>query len=160
MPVPAVDIRGAKELERKLLSLERKSARKVLTSAVRGASAEPRKDVRRNVPVESGALKKSIVNKVKRYRRGAFVLGVIGARSDRTTTFRGRERRPSKYFHLIEDGVRPHTIAGTKFGTVRHPGFRGRNTARKAFDRTRKKAESVFGLKFGKAFEREAAKQR
>ena len=74
--------------------------RKILRKAIAQAVKILRPQLKAAVPVQSGATKKSIGQKLYTSRRKS-VVGVIGARASIAMTYRGRERRPSKYFHIV-----------------------------------------------------------
>lgn len=58
-------------------------------------------------PVDSGALRRSQTVRIKSYRRGAYVLAVVGAKSFKYAN----GRNPAKYSHLVNKG---HRIATGK----------------------------------------------
>lgn len=78
------------------------------------ASAVIRKAAKARAPKDSGLLKLSIGQKVKRYKRSGSVVGVVGARVDfagkKVVSIRGSSKRlenakPHKYAHLVEFGT-------------------------------------------------------
>ncbi len=81
-------------------------ARRVLRKAVRAGAAPQVKEAKRNAPRRTGLLKRAITNKVKQYRRGAYVLAVIGVNRRR----KDAQGRDAWYSHLLEGGARPHAI--------------------------------------------------
>ncbi len=74
----------------------------IYKKAMRAGSKAVVDDLRGTAPVVSGALKKSITNKVDSYRNGLLSYAVIGPRSKYTLKYKGELRKPSKYAHLVE----------------------------------------------------------
>jgi len=74
-----LNIEGAKELERKLLSFEPKLGRKIIRQALRNAAKPILNAAKANVPVDTGDLKKSLKVKAMRKRRHSY--GVMIATS-------------------------------------------------------------------------------
>ena len=118
-----------------------KAARKAARAGVDDATKIVLAAVKGKVPTDTKALKKSLGRKVKTYKRGAVVYGVVGPRRDaagkpakfRTERVRkGRKQaavvNPANYAHLVEFGTRPHPIGiraskakGKRTG-ANHPG--------------------------------------
>ena len=95
-----IKINGMADLERKLKALGSETiAKRVLRKAIRAGVKPILSAARANVPVESGALKKSLANKVKVNKSAAY--GLVGPATD----YVGENgQRPSKYAHLVEYG--------------------------------------------------------
>jgi len=75
-----IDISGEKELIRSLDSLEPKVAKKIVRQALRPAMKEIITNAKGRAPVDSGALKKSLVTRAaRRSRRNIGVLGIVRA---------------------------------------------------------------------------------
>ena len=181
-----VILTGDKALERKIKRLTELEKRRVVSKAVRKAatpmSKEAKKIVKQDVDAGSGFFGKNIATKVKAYKKGVVVVGMVGARSvlDPTTG-----ENPAKIAHLLEEGTRPHFIeAGKKsfshgrkilssqndpridldtnreptvFGfRVAHPGTKGLHMFRKAFGRKHKQAATIYRRELAKDIEREA----
>jgi hypothetical protein len=92
--------------------------RKILRKAINRGVKILRTPLKAAVPSESGALGKSIGQKVYTSRRKA-VVGVVGARTAIQATFRGRVRVPAKYLQLIDKGTAERqTKAGHRTGRV------------------------------------------
>lgn len=117
------------------------------------AGSEPVKAATKDAsPVETGALKKSMTIGARSYRRGAYLLGVVGPRFFKYKS----GRSPAYYAHLVEQGHRI-AIGGTlnrmrrkkfKLGTGRIGGFvsgRGfmRQAAKQVFPRALRAFESA-----------------
>ncbi len=83
MSAGSVEVKGLREIERKLLSMERKVARKVVRRGLRKGAKVVLTAVKRNVPVRSGRLKRSLkVRSMKRQRKGSHAIGVGAAGGD------------------------------------------------------------------------------
>ena len=154
MPSDSVQIqmRGIEEMTKNLEQLGTRVALRGPAAAVRAGGAVIVKEMRRRAPVETGSLKKSLGQRVKTYRRSKTVTAIVGARSKRYETTKGR-RNPAYYAHLIELGVSPHRLG--KRG--HHPGFRGRPFMRSAWDAAAPRAREAAIVKMKQVFEKEAA---
>lgn len=75
-----VNVEGAKELEKKLLSLEPKLGRKIIRQALRKGAKLILNQAKANVPVDTGDLKKSLKVRAMRKRRHRY--GVMVATSE------------------------------------------------------------------------------
>lgn len=113
-----IKLHGAKELHRRLKSLERKTAKKAVRSAVTAANRIQRKAVKESEPKDSGAMRKSITTRVKYYPSSGVFVGVVGpergARYDVTSHLPSgahitKEAIPERYAHLLEYGWRKVT---------------------------------------------------
>lgn len=154
MPSDAVklEMQGIEEMTKNLEKLGTRVALRGPAAAVRAGGAAMIKEMRNRAPVETGSLKKSIGQRVKTYRRSKTVTSIIGARSKRYETTRGR-RNPAYYAHLIELGVSPHRLG--KRG--RHPGFRARPFMRPSWDAAAPRARAAVIDKMKQIFAKEAA---
>lgn len=145
-----VDVKfDAKQLIDNLKKLSNREIKNATRKAINAATNPTLKASRANVPVESGALKKSIIKKVKTYPSGV-VVGIIGPDSSytqdytRTTTINGKKiieiekRRPVKYAHLVE------------FGTSHSVGLRPFTAA---YESTKDQALTILGEKFNESVE-------
>lgn len=77
-----MEVTGAKELEAALKSLPDRVARKILSTALRKAAGAVRDDAKASAPIKTGKIKKSIVIRAGKYRRGGSVrmlVVVLGA---------------------------------------------------------------------------------
>lgn len=136
----ALKITGFDDVEKALKKLGQKVASKVVKKAVRKGSRLILDRARKLVPVETGALKKSLGIKRKFYRRSSVMVEIVGPRSGHEKTdSKGRTRNPVNYAHLVEVG-----------GILRGAGARGKGKLlgarkansflRKAFDENKFKA--------------------
>jgi HK97 gp10 family phage protein len=73
----SIAIKGAKELERKLLSFEPKLAKKIVRTALRDGAKLILEAAKANVPVATGALRDSL--KVRAMRKRRFTYGIMVA---------------------------------------------------------------------------------
>lgn len=121
-------------------------------AAVRAGGSVIIKEMRRRAPKDTGSLKKSIGQKLKVYRRDQTVVSIVGARSKRYDTPKGR-RNPAIYAHLIERGVRPHRL-GRRGAT--HPGVPRRPFMRPAWDAAAPRARQAVIDKLSEVFAKEA----
>jgi HK97 gp10 family phage protein len=78
--------------------IKNKGVRRALTAGskvlVRAASS--------GAPKQTGTLAKAMIGKIKAYRRGAYLLAIIGAKSRKYAN----GRNPANYSHLVEFGHR------------------------------------------------------
>lgn len=124
-------ITGGRELDELLQTLPTKIERNVTRAGLRAGAVVFREEVRNNVPVSSGALKKS-VRITTRAKAGQVSASV-------------KVGNPTAwYVHLVEFGTRPHVISaaprrglsvnGTPRREVNHPGAQGKPFVRPAVD--------------------------
>ena len=138
-------VSGLDDLVGELQALEKRIVKGGVDKALRAASKPVIAAIRQEVPVESGALKKSIGLKLKTYGGRTRRVSMIGARSK--VTFYGNEKRnPAYYAHLVEFGVKPHDLRekrkilgksvyrriGNK--ARMHPGHEGTGAFRRGFE--------------------------
>lgn len=134
-----VKIEGISTTVRRLNSLERRVAKRVAKKAVRAGGREHVKELRRQVPVDTGWMRKNITIRVG--TRGGRIQSRVGAKSNKDPR---TGRNAVHYVHLVERGTRPHAIPGHllvngAFVTdVQHPGAK----ANDAFARAARIAES------------------
>ena len=95
---------GNAELDRRLRLLPDKLQSRVVKKGIRAAGKPILKTAKARVPVETGALKKSLGTKLKTYRHSGNSVLIIGPRTDDRYT-KG-ERKPHKYAHLVERGTK------------------------------------------------------
>ena len=103
-----IDLKSMKqiqELEKSLLKLGPRVAKKVTNKAMTAARKPVVKAIRSNVPVRTGELKKSIGSKQKTYKGKSVRMSIIGARSRPTVDENGRKNNPAFYAHLVEFGT-------------------------------------------------------
>ena len=154
---------GDKSLIKAIRTLEFKAQKTVLRKATAASAAPIRKAMKKNAPVETGTLKKSIRTKTKTYKNGT-VVAITGAR-DNTQTVNGKPRNPGKYAHLVEFGTAPHTIRsvvidGKFFPVVKHPGSPAKPFMRQAWQSQNRPALTKFGEKAWTEISNEAKKAR
>lgn len=144
MPSDEVNIQmqGIEEMTKNLEKLGTRVALRGPATAVRAGSAVIIREMRRRAPVDTGSLKKSLGQKVKTYRRNKTVTSIVGARSKRYETAKGR-RNPANYAHLPE--------LGTKRGVKAKPYMRP------AWDAAAPAARQATIDKMKQVFEKEAA---
>lgn len=123
-----------------------KTRKRILRAGVRSGGSEVAKQVRKFVPVETGALKKAIRVRVRRLEQ-IYIASVHAANTG------DGARNPARYLHLIERGARPHQILSTiafkgkVYSQVYHPGFVGRRVLEYATKYAKKRAIQAFGRK-------------
>ena len=87
MSIAALTIKGSRELERKLMGLERKAAKKVVRQALRKGAKIVHAAARQEVPVRSGKLRKSLkVRRAKKNRRGSYAVMVTTGQNENMFT--------------------------------------------------------------------------
>ena len=122
---------GAKELMRALYALPGKVRRKVSLAAVRAGAKPIISAAATAAPSQSGKLQASMGAKTKTYKRGAqSTIAVIGSRKGFAGIYRGYNRDPRYYAHIVELGSSRHLLPYlmTVGGLIRqwwlHPGTR------------------------------------
>lgn len=142
-------MKGVPELIRTLREIDKKVAKKALRDGVQESTKPILKDAKAKVRVDTKLLKKSLGRKVKSYKGGEVIAGIVGVRKGtkgkkgnrtRTDKFRvqvGTDAKgkaiymdPIKYAHLVEFGTRPHSVGsgdmlkrkGRKAGQVQRGG--------------------------------------
>jgi HK97 gp10 family phage protein len=149
----AIDDTAVSALAYRLAELSAKHARAALKAGVNEATQLVAADAKVRVQKRTRQLKKSIGRKVKGYRGGAVVVGLVGPRRGfRITLPDGRTVDPAKYAHLVEYGrgasrvkkkkVLADKIAGKVFGKEVAPA-RPKPFLRPAFDANRAKIPVV-----------------
>lgn len=148
MPSDAVKVQmqGIEEMTRNLEKLGTRVALRGPSAAVRAGSSVIIREMRRRAPKDTGSLKKSLGQKVKTYRRNKTVTSIVGARSKRYETAKGR-RNPANYAHLPELGTKPH---GGR------PGVTARPFMRPAWDTAAPLAKAAVIGKMKQVFAKEA----
>jgi HK97 gp10 family phage protein len=99
-----VKLEGFTELEKDLKTLGERVQRKVLRSAVSAAATPVLKAAKAKTPKQSGTLKKSLGRKIVTNKKTQSVTAIIGPRRGVTGEYEGKERVPSRYAHLVENG--------------------------------------------------------
>lgn len=83
MSIAAITVKGGRELERKLIGLERKAARKVVRQALRVGAKIVHAAAKQEVPVRTGRLRKSLkVRRAKKNRRGSYAITVTTGQAE------------------------------------------------------------------------------
>lgn len=124
-------ISGGRELDDLLQTLAPKMHRNINRAGLRAGAVVFREEVRANVPVASGDLKKSV--RITTRARGGQVSASVKIGNSKAW-----------YAHLVEFGTRPHIIKakprsgldvnGTVRREVSHPGSQGKPFVRPAVD--------------------------
>lgn len=163
----AVKLEGGKELRNLFNELPKRVRSKGLRQAVSAGATPVVKALKADTPRVSGLLKKAETKKIKTYKGGTNVIAVIGANVNTAGEYNGRNRVPANYFHLVEDGVAPHSLskgasirrkrAGDGNG-AQHPGFAGRHMLKNAYNTTKDQAGSIMVDKLQSVLESEAEK--
>jgi HK97 gp10 family phage protein len=130
-----IELIHAEVLQIQLQSIPKNIRIAVERTAMRKANRLVVEHLRQNVPVETGALKKSLTTDIRNCKSGNVLIGVIGA--DNQFTGPGKEagkrrrrktgniRRPAKYMHLVELGTQKRqTQAGQNRGSTPAVHFR------------------------------------
>jgi len=151
------------DLVKALADIDKKVARKALRQAVNQATAPILKDAKAKVPTDTKSLKKALGKKVKSYRSGIVIVGVVGVRKDKKgkpekhkrkvgekKSGEAKYRNPVHYAHLVEFGTRKHAIGKgdrlkrkdrkqKRIQTGRkHPGAKKQPFMRPALDKNRR----------------------
>jgi len=161
-----------------LNELEYKVRKKVLRKAVRAGGAVFVKSAKRNAPIRTGRLKRSITQKVKTYRPSGTIVSVIGQ-------LRGKQLKDTKRIkhkrggisgqgkvvpiHLVDQPTKRHEIFATNYEYLRlgahwyafsvwHPGTRGRNFMTRSYSQDKERAVNAFDRKAEFEVDREAAR--
>lgn len=142
----------------------------VVVKATRAGAAPIVKAAKRGSPRRKGHMKKSITQKLKRYRGNAKVLSIIGPRDQKLAD----GANPGKYTHLVEGGTKPHVIRarhpfrrlmfqgddGPVFRrSVRHPGSQALRFLARAVSGTKIEAAARFADKMRVETEAAALKE-
>ncbi|MCS7159929.1 MAG: hypothetical protein RMJ19_05600 [Gemmatales bacterium] len=140
IPTPVIRI-NASELMTEIKQLGSKAANAAARQVTRDTAMALAKILRSIVPVESGTLRRSIGIRKPRARRRAAgyhqlvvypMANVLGSYPTQWNPNQYYRRRPVHYFHLVDQGAKPHIITITFGGglmagrtiQVRHPGTR------------------------------------
>lgn len=123
-----VDLRGDREIAKALGRMNQQIHKKVLRSAIKWAMLPALNESKRMIPVESGALRDSMMRSTKALPPYVMV-GKVWPKKKFSRMWRGKKRVPYFYAHLVEGGHRvvrggtvarkgKTTIAGRHTGTV------------------------------------------
>jgi HK97 gp10 family phage protein len=154
----SIDFLGNKAIRKHFKSFPRKVQKRQVRKVVNAMGQPVVKAIRKETPVRSGALKKSLGKKVVTYKDDGHMALIIGPRADYITTWRGQKVRPVKYAHLVEFGF---TFADSK---KIHPKLRGKTVKgqhfmRKGFEGTQSQSMQAAQKKFKESIIKEARKQ-
>lgn len=150
-----MELNGDKQLKHLFVELPNRAKSRGLRAAANAGGTVIARAVRKNIPQDSGLLKKSIKKKVKVYRDTATGVAVIGADKDAKGEVRGNLRVPANYLHLVERGAKPHSYK-TRKGM--HPGFAGKHMIEQAEQTQGAAALEAAQSKLAEVIEREAEK--
>ncbi|MEM7806499.1 MAG: HK97-gp10 family putative phage morphogenesis protein [Planctomycetota bacterium] len=145
------DITGIDGLVEQLAQFGSKTtAKRILRGSMNKAGTQLAKAARRNVPRDTGTLKKSITKSVR--TKGASMVAVIGPDPSKSgTDEHGNRRLPNSYAHLVEYGHRDadtgRDIPGARF-------------IGKARDQEGPKVSGTFQSEVGQRISKELAKGR
>ncbi|MDB5297298.1 MAG: hypothetical protein JWO31_3281 [Phycisphaerales bacterium] len=164
-----VFVTGDKETRRMFAELPKRAVNKALRASVVAAATPVMQTVKQTAPEESGLLAKSIAKKI--WSKKGSHAAIIGARADRSGTYRGRKRVPYKYIALVAQGTEPHDLSKKAVrkkgkvsghqagaGTGMHPGAKPNPFLRDALDVNRAKVQKIQATKLRDSLEHEAAK--
>lgn len=155
-----MDVEGLARLERDLLKLGDKMAKKVTRKAMTKARKVVVSDAKSRVPIRHGELKKSLGAKRITRSRSQTLTDIIGARS-RPSTVNGKRVNPAFYAHLVEFGTKPHRITAKGGGllnisgigprpSVEHPGAKPQPFMRPGWRAKRRQALRTFETEYRK----------
>lgn len=157
MPEYKFPITGAKELNRKLMSLAPRIAKKVIRQAVRPAAKLIQSAAKSFVAVDTGALKKSI--KVRALKRSQTRIGMTVATNAGDNFFKGR----TFYGGFLEFGFRRGKRSGALRDYIKATGEDPRGEVpprpfmKKAFEAQRDQAGAMIVSILRAGIEREAS---
>lgn len=151
-----LQVKGLAELHKVLQSLPEELEKKVLRNALRAGANEFKKAAKAQVPVKSGALRKSIRVKTSA-RKGRWRL--------KATVVAGNAE--AYYAHMVEFGTAAHMIKPAKAKSlfflgqareaVEHPGAQAKPFMRPAFDSGSEAAINAFADSVRKRLGKEGA---
>lgn len=106
----SVRIEGLRELNRNLAKLDDRIARNVLNRSVSAGARVIRDEARMNAPIDEGNLKRNIISKKRRARKGQanWIVGVRGineATGNSDNSMKTRDPRNSFYARFVEMGT-------------------------------------------------------
>jgi len=140
------DLKGFAQLSKKLKSMDKKLAEKVLRRGSAKMAQVISKEMKQAAPRNSGNLRKSITYTNKRSRSGGY-FAKVGAFKTKTAN--------GFYAKFVEFGTSRHAIkpknkktlsvGGNHYREVSHPGAKARPFIEPAFERARKRAVNESG---------------
>ena len=159
----AVEITGIAATIRRLNDLGKKGAKRAVTKAVRAGGREQLLALRRNAPIDTGALRRYLTQRVS--TKKGVTLSRSGAKN-----LKGAKRNPIHYLHLVERGTRPHTIYAPSGGMsiggtlimrkVQHPGSRANDFVARSYRESASRALAAHNKKLEVEIEAEVRKLR
>lgn len=179
--IKGIVLQGDKELERKLLGLEKKVFNKVIRGATERSMRPVRDEAKKRATdlKDTGLLAKSLGIKTKAYPRKRKVISLVGPRKGfkrqvkRTITLpdgrvmhKTEMANPVNYAHLVEFGTQAHSLGagsnirkGLQFPGAVHPGTQARPFLRPAFDSKESQILSIYRRQLWEGLIREAKKR-
>ncbi len=168
MAAATVKLEGVEECVQKLHGLRQSMQRRIIRAGTRSACQVGARHGKSGVPRRKGLLRKSLGWKLAKARAGSMkAVGVVGARKG----FKRDGSDPTKYAHLVDQGVKPHPIAAKKtrlafaaggrtvvVPTVQHPGIQGRHFMRRIYQSGLGAMSSAFRDKVESELHKQAAK--
>jgi HK97 gp10 family phage protein len=142
MAVASIKLEGAKELERKLTSLERKIGKKIVRTAVRNAwkilLAAAKGNAQGAVGGRMGTLlaRSLVLRTPRRQKRGGYAI-LVRMKS-------ASEGAPTEFWHTSAEGKTTYVPAAVEYGHGRNKEQAARPFMRNAFDRVRQQVLSKF----------------
>lgn len=163
------EIKGAKELQDLLRKFTPAVQRRILRPALNVEGTRVLQEARARVPVDTKLLRRSLGKRTRTYKNGT-VLVIVGPRRGFKEQIDGRYKNPSKYAHLVEFGVKPHSIVSRFAGRqvigrkkrqhtmLMHPGMKGRKPLTKAYKTALNGAAERMAARMAVEIEKLAAK--
>jgi HK97 gp10 family phage protein len=158
-----IELIGGDVLAAKLLAIPEKVRKSVEKEAIAKANKLMISEVQKNAPVETGALKKSIVSVVRTYRKGTVMIGIVGAdknfsgdvviKNNKRIFKKSKKsikgtRRPANYSHLVDKGTGIRvTEKGANRGSVT-----GVNFMQRSMDSMKDQIQTIFETAVENAF--------
>jgi HK97 gp10 family phage protein len=107
--IGGVKITGDKELAAAFRAIPDDMLPRVMAGAVRklfkGAVGKAQSRLASSGRERTGALRRSIISKVKFYKRSRVLYAILGPDKDAAETYAGETIRPAKYSHFVELGT-------------------------------------------------------
>lgn len=151
-----VQLRGMAELRRSLKKLEPRIQKNILRGATRAVAKEIRDDARANAPVDTGNLRKNIMHRSRRGRRGISRASVWIREEGKRAVMKGGKvsidyltGRNAFYWRFVEYG---HHDRGGNF-------IPGKHFITRAYERMRTRIDSVMASYVRKRIDKEIAKR-
>lgn len=135
---------GNKKTEQMFLALPEKAMRRSVRKATNAVNAVVRKELRKEMPQDTGDSKKAVASKTSTSKDKQRISGIVG--EDRRKVIDGE--KPARRFHLIENGyiARDGSFVPGQFPLLR------------AWNNTKSQREAAYGSKLMQEVEKETAK--